>query len=159
MKIKNRSFEVEASAKITKSLRKEDVDKHWWVIDAENLTLGRLATQVAFLLRGKHKPSFTPHVDCGDFVVIVNAEKVQLRGKRVEQKEYFSHSGYPGAAKFRSFGDLIKRKPEFVIEHAVKGMLPKNRLGRDIIKHLKVYPGTEHPHTAQKPEKFELKYN
>lgn len=159
MNIKKGSFEVETSAKITKSLRKEDVDKHWWIVDAENMTLGRLATQVAFLLRGKHKPSFTPHIDCGDIVVVVNAEKIQVKGKRIEQKEYFSHSGYPGAAKFQAFDDLIKRKPEFIIEHAVKGMLPKNRLGRAIIKHLRIYAGSEHPHTAQKPEKYQMKYN
>ena len=150
---------MEASAKITKSLRKEDVDKRWWVIDAENATLGRLASQVATLLRGKHKPSFTPHIDGGDFVIVINADKVQLKGKRIEKKEYFSHSGYPGAGKFESFTNLLHKKPEFVIQHAVKGMIPKNRLGRMIMKHLKVYAGKEHPHTAQKPEIYEMKYN
>lgn len=147
---------MESSAKITKSLRKEDVDKKWWVIDAENTTVGRLATQVAVLLRGKHKPTFTPHIDCGDFVVVINADKVQFQGKRAEQKEYFSHSGYPGAAKFRAFKNVIQDNPEFVIEHAVKGMLPKNKLGRQILKHLKIYANPEHPHTAQQPEKFNI---
>jgi large subunit ribosomal protein L13 len=147
---------VEASAKITKSVRKEDVNKNWWVVDAENQTLGRLATQVAVLLRGKHKPLFTPHVDCGDFVVIINAEKIQAQGKRAEMKEYFSHSGYPGAGKFRSFKELIQNKPDFIITHAVKGMIPKNSLGRQIMKKLKVYAGGEHPHQAQKPEAFKL---
>jgi len=147
---------VEASAKITKSLRREDVDKKWWVIDAENTTVGRIATQVAVLLRGKHKPTFTPHIDCGDFVVVINADKVQFQGKRAEQKEYFSHSGYPGAAKFRSVKNVMIDKPEFVIEHAVKGMIPKNKLGRQIMKHLKVYASSEHPHSAQQPEMFKI---
>jgi large subunit ribosomal protein L13 len=150
---------VETSAKITKSLRKEDVDKKWWVIDAENKTLGRLASQVASLLRGKHKPSFTPHVDGGDFVVVLNAKKVVVKGKRAEQKAYFSASGYPGAGKFTSFKEYISRRPEFVIEHAVKGMLPKNRLGRQIMKNLKIYAGDEHPHAAQMPESIDLKYD
>lgn len=148
---------MEASAKITKSIRKEDVERSWWVVDAENQTLGRLATQVAVLLRGKHKPSFTPHVDCGDFVIVLNADKIQVKGKRVEQKEYFSHSGYPGAGKFRSFQDLLEKKPEFIIQHAVKGMIPKNRLGRQIMRKLKVYAGNEHQHQAQQPVTYELK--
>lgn len=148
---------MESSTKITKSLRKEDVDKEWFVVDAAGQTLGRLATQVAVLLRGKHKPTFTPHVDCGDFVVVINADKIQLQGKRVEMKEYFSHSGYLGSGKFRSFKEMMEKKPEFVIEHAVKGMLPKNRLGKVINSNLKVYAGTEHPHAAQKPKVFELK--
>ena len=148
---------MESSTKITKSLRKEDVDKEWFVVDAAGQTLGRLATQVAVLLRGKHKPTYTPHVDCGDFVIVVNAGKVQLQGKRVEMKEYFSHSGYLGSGKFRSFKEMMEKKPEFVIEHAVKGMLPKNRLGKVINSNLKVYAGEEHPHAAQKPKVFELK--
>lgn len=150
---------MEASAKITKSIRREDVEKHWWIVDAENATLGRLSTQVAQLLRGKHKPSFTPHIDCGDFVIVINAEKIILQGKREEQKEYFHHSGYPGAAKFETIREVRRNKPEFMIEHAVKGMIPKNKLGRAIMKHLKVYAGTEHPHSAQKPESFKLIYN
>jgi len=129
------------------------------VIDAENQTLGRLSTQVAVLLRGKHKPSFTPHVDCGDFVIITNADKVKVTGKREEKKEYFTHSGYPGAGKTEAFKDKLKRNPEAVIHHAVRGMLPKNRLGKVILKQLKVYAGPEHPHQAQQPEFFKLKYN
>ncbi len=147
---------METSAKITKSLRKEDVDKKWWVIDAENQTVGRLATRIATLLRGKHKPSFTPHVDCGDYVIVINAEKVLVEGKRTDKKTYFSHSGYPGATKFTSFKDLIKKKPEFIIQHAVKGMLPKNSLGRKILKNLKVYDSAEHPHSAQKPIEYKI---
>jgi large subunit ribosomal protein L13 len=149
---------VEATAKITKSLRKEDVQRAWYVIDAAGKTVGRLSTQTAIVLRGKHKPSFTPHVDNGDFVIIVNADKVVLEGKRAAQKEYFHHTQYPGAAKFESFAEVMKNKPEFVIEHAVRGMLPKTKLGRQIIKKLKVYAGSEHPHTAQCPVNFELPY-
>jgi len=149
---------VESSAKITKSLRKEDVDKNWWIVDAENITLGRLATEVAVLLRGKHKASFTPHVDGGDFVIVINAEKIQLKGKRLEQKEYFHHTGYPGAGRFESFKDKLAARPDFVIQHAVKGMIPKNKLGRVIMKHLKVYAGSDHPHAAQMPETYKFKY-
>lgn len=149
---------MELTAKITKSLRKEDAEHGWLIVDANNQTLGRLASQVAFILRGKHKPTFTPHVDNGDFVIVLNAEKIVIEGKRAEMKEYFHHTGYPGAARFQSFKDLIKKKPEFIIEHAVKGMLPKNKLGRKIIKKLKVYAGNEHPHEAQLPKSFELKY-
>ena len=149
---------MEFTAKITKSLRKEDAEHSWLIVDANNQTLGRLASQVAFILRGKHKPTFTPHVDNGDFVIVLNAEKIVIEGKRAEMKEYFHHTGYPGAARFQSFKDLIKKKPEFIIEHAVKGMLPKNKLGRKIIKKLKVYAGNEHPHEAQLPKPFELKY-
>ena len=147
---------MEPSARITRSMRKEDVERDWLVVDANEMTVGRLSTKVASLLRGKHKPWFTPHVDCGDFVIVINADKVQLKGKRIEQKEYFHHSGYPGGGSFRSFKDLIVTKPEFVIEHAVKGMLPKNRLGRQIIKKLKVYAGGEHPHKAQQPQEFAI---
>ncbi len=142
--------------KFTKSLRKEDVVKDWLVVDAAGQTVGRLATQVAALIRGKHKPWFTPHVDCGDFVIVINADKVQMTGKRVDMKQYFSHSGYPGAGKFESFKNLMQTKPERVIEMAVKGMLPKNRLGRKMHVHLKVYAGGEHPHTAQQPKEFQL---
>jgi large subunit ribosomal protein L13 len=149
---------VEATAKITKSLRKEDVTRAWYVIDAAGLTVGRLSTQVAIILRGKHKPSFTPHVDNGDFVVIVNAEKIVLEGKRAEQKEYFHHTLYPGGDRFKSFEQMIKTKPEYVLEHSIRGMLPKTKLGRAIIKKLKVYAGENHPHSAQLPVKFELPY-
>jgi large subunit ribosomal protein L13 len=142
--------------KFTKSLRKEDVVKDWLVVDAAGQTVGRLATQVASLIRGKHKPWFTPHVDCGDFVIVINADKVQMTGKRVEMKQYFSHSGYPGKGKFETFKNLMQSKPERVIEMAVKGMLPKNRLGRKMHVHLKVYSGSEHPHAAQQPKEFQL---
>lgn len=149
---------MEATAKITKSLRKEDVSRTWYIIDAAGKTVGRLSTQVAIILRGKHKPSFTPHVDNGDFVVIINADKIVLEGKRPEQKEYFHHTYYPGGGRVKSFKEVMKTRPAFVIEHAVKGMLPKTKLGRAIIKKLKVYAGEEHPHAAQKPVLFELPY-
>jgi large subunit ribosomal protein L13 len=129
-----------------------DVDKKWFIVDAEGLVLGRLAANVARILRGKHKPIFSPHVDTGDFVIIINADKVRLTGKRFDQKTYFTHSGYPGGVKVRQFKDLIKSNPQFVIEHAVRGMLPHNRLGRRIFKKLKVYVDAEHPHFAQQPE-------
>jgi len=132
--------------------REEDVDKKWYVIDADGLILGRLAADVARILRGKHKPIFSPHTDAGDFVIVINAGKVRLTGKRFEQKSYFHYSGYPGGAKVRMFKDLIRSNPRFVVEHAVKGMLPHNRLGRRILKKLKVYPGAEHRHEAQQPE-------
>jgi large subunit ribosomal protein L13 len=144
--------------KLTKSVRTEDAQHDWWVVDAAGQTVGRLATQVATLLRGKHKPSFTPHVDTGDFVIVINADKIQLKGKRVEQKEYFHNTGYPGGGRMRSFKQLIQTKPEEVVELAVKGMLPKNSLGRNIGRKLKVYAGGEHPHTAQQPKTYALPY-
>jgi large subunit ribosomal protein L13 len=150
---------VETSAKITKSMRKEDVTRKWLVVDATNQTLGRLATQVAMMLRGKNKPCFTSHVDTGDYVVVINAEKIQLEPKRAEKKEYYHYTGFPGGGRMESFKSLISRRPTAVIEHAVKGMLPKNRLGRVIIKKLKVYAGPEHPHAAQMPETVELTYH
>jgi large subunit ribosomal protein L13 len=136
----------------------EDVDKKWYVVDADGMVLGRLAANVARILRGKHKPIFSPHMDNGDFVIIINAGKVRLTGKREEQKSYFTYSGYPGGGKTRMFKDLIKSNPQYVIEHAVRGMLPHNRLGRQIIKKLKVYSEGAHPHEAQKPVemKFEI---
>jgi len=149
---------LEPSAKFTKSFRKEDVVRDWWVVDATDMTVGRLSTQVARLLRGKHKAIFTPHVDTGDFVIVINADKVKLEGIRLEKKEYFSHSGYPGGVKIEKFRDLIKTNPEKIIENSVSGMLPKNRLGRQIIKKLKVYAGNEHPHIAQQPKNYELIY-
>lgn len=149
---------MEPSAKFTKSYRKEDVQREWWVVDATDMTVGRLSTQIATLLRGKHKAIFTPHVDTGDFVIVINAGKVKLEGKRVEMKEYFSHSGYPGGTKFEKFKDLLEKNPTKIIEHSVKGMIPKNRLGRQIIKKLKVYAGGEHPHIAQMPKNYELLY-
>jgi len=150
---------MQTSANITKSLRTEDAVTEWWVVDASGQTVGRLATQVATLIRGKHKPSFTPHVNCGDCVVVINADKVVMRGKRAEQKEYFHNTGYPGGGRHRKFADMIKAKPEEIIELAVKGMLPKNRLGRALHSKLKVYTGTEHPHQAQAPKVYELPYS
>jgi large subunit ribosomal protein L13 len=127
-------------------------DRKWWVIDAEGKPLGRLATQIATILRGKNKPTFTPHVDTGDFVIVVNAKKVTLTGRKLEQKQYVRHSGEPGGFRTESYGHLIERKPELPIVKAVKGMLPKNILGRELITKLKVYPGPDHPHAAQKPQ-------
>ncbi len=140
----------------TYQAKEAEVEKKWYVVDAEGQILGRLASNIARILRGKHKPIFTPHVDTGDFVIVVNAEKIRVTGKRQEQKSYFSYSGYPGGAKIRYFKDLIRKKPEFVIEHAVKGMIPHNRLGRRIIKKLKVYAGPIHPHIAQTPVEFKF---
>ena len=136
----------------TISVREQDVQRDWYVIDAQGQTLGRLATQVATLLRGKHKPQFTPHVDCGDYVIVVNAEKIHVTGNKMSQKIYYRHSGYPGGVKTASYREIMEKKPEFAIHNAVKGMLPKNRLGRKLIKKLKVYTGESHPHSAQKPE-------
>jgi large subunit ribosomal protein L13 len=150
---------METSAKITKSFRKEDVEHKWWIVDAEGQTVGRLATQVATLLRGKHKAIFTPHVDTGDYVIVINAEKAIFKGKRPEQKEYSHHTMYPGGRIVQKYKDLVQTKPEFIIEHAVNGMLPKNRLGAQIRAKLKVYAGNKHEHQAQKPEVFNLIYN
>lgn len=144
--------------KMTASAKEPEVVKNWWVVDAEGQTLGRLASQIATILRGKHKPSFTPHIDCGDFVVVLNAEKVQLATKRAEQKMYYRHTGYPGGLRETSFRQMNEQHPERVIEIAVRRMLPKNRLGRRIITKLKVYAGSEHPHRAQQPQTLELKY-
>ena len=138
--------------KSTYFYKQNEVDQKWYLVDAQGQTLGRLATQVAKVLRGKHKPIFTPNIDAGDFVIVVNAEKIKLTGKRTELKEYFHYTGYPGGSVFESFRDLVKKDPQKVIEHAVKGMLPHNRLGKRILKKLKVYKGVEHPHVAQKPE-------
>jgi large subunit ribosomal protein L13 len=137
--------------KSTYFFKQNEIEQKWYLIDAQGQTLGRIATQVAKVLRGKHKPIFTPNVDTGDFVIVVNADKVKVTGKRIEMKEYFHYTGYPGGAVFESFKDLVKKNPQRVIQHAVKGMLPHNRLGRRILKKLKVYTGTEHPHAAQKP--------
>lgn len=134
----------------------EQVERKWYLVDASDKTLGRLATKVADILRGKHKPSFTPHIDTGDFVIIINAEKIKLTGKKWDQKKYYRHSGYPGGIKETTYKDLVKKKPELIIEKAVKGMIPHNKLGRQVIKKLKVYAGSEHPHQAQQPEELEL---
>ena len=140
----------------TYSPKPGDVTRAWHVIDAEDVVLGRLATEVATLLRGKHKPTFAPHVDTGDFVIIVNAEKVALTGNKREQKFAYRHSGYPGGLRKRSFGEMLDTKPERLLEKVVKGMLPKNKLGRAQSKKLKVYAGPEHPHVAQQPQAFEI---
>lgn len=142
--------------KITRFIRTEDADRKWYVVDAKNQVLGRLATEIAKVIRGKNKAIFTPNMDTGDFVIVVNAEKVRVTGKREKLKKYIRHSGYPGGQKETSFQDMIEKKPEFVIHSAVKGMLPKNRLGRKLIKKLKVYKGEDHPHQAQQPEAFGL---
>ncbi|GGE20731.1 50S ribosomal protein L13 [Marinithermofilum abyssi] len=134
-----------------------EVDRKWYVVDAANKPLGRVASEVAAILRGKHKPQFTPHVDTGDFVVVINAAKVKLTGKKASQKMYYRHSGYPGGLKSTPAGELREQRPDRMIELAVKGMLPKNSLGRKQLKKLKVYAGTEHPHQAQNPETWELR--
>jgi large subunit ribosomal protein L13 len=130
----------------------QEVDRKWYVLDAENKPLGRVATEAARLLRGKHKPTFTPHVDTGDFVIIVNADKILLTGKKLDQKVMYKHSGYPGGLEETPYRRLMAEKPERAVEAAVRGMLPKNRLGRKMIKKMKVYAGSEHLHQAQKPE-------
>ena len=134
----------------------KDTERKWHLVNAEGKTLGRVATEVARLLRGKHKPEFTPNADLGDFVVVVNAEKVKLMGKRAEKKEYFHYTGYPGGAKWERVQDLLRTHPDRVFEHAIKGMLPHNRLGRQIFKKLKVYAGPDHPHVAQQPQSYTL---
>ncbi|NTU57488.1 MAG: 50S ribosomal protein L13 [Chlorobiaceae bacterium] len=141
----------------TYSAKPAEVERAWYVIDAENQVLGRLAVQIATVLRGKHKPQFTPHIDTGDFVVVTNAEKVALTGKKQDDKTYFSHSHYPGGVRIEKVKDVLRKKPEKVIEHAVWGMLPHNNLGRQLFKKLKVYSGTQHPHEAQCP--VEMKVN
>lgn len=142
----------------TYAAKPQEVERKWYVVDAEGQTLGRLASQVAAILKGKHKPIYTPHVDTGDHVIVINAEKINLTGKKLHSKTYYRHSGYPGGLKSITAGDLLNRYPERVIRAAVWGMIPHNRLGRKMIKKLKVYAGPEHPHQAQKPEKLELKY-
>lgn len=135
----------------------ETIERKWYVLDAENLVLGRFSSQVAAILRGKHKPTFTPHVDTGDHVIIINASKAVLTGKKLDQKIYYSHSGYPGGMKETRYRKLMDEKPEFAIKHAVVGMLPKGPLGRKMAKKLRVYAGAEHEHEAQKPEVLVLK--
>lgn len=140
----------------TSSLNAATVQKEWVVIDAQDEVLGRLASQVAKILRGKNKPGFTPHVDCGDNVIVINADKVKLTGKKMTDKVYVRHTGYPGGQRFATPADYLAKKPEFLIEKAVKGMLPKNRLGAAILKNLKVYAGSEHPHAGQNPKQIKL---
>ena len=135
----------------------QNVEHKWYVIDATDLVLGRLATEAAVLLRGKHKPTFTPHVDCGDYVIIVNAEKVVLTGKKLDEKLYYRHSGYPGALRSRTAKRQLELQPQKVVEQAVRGMLPKNRLGDDLYRKLFVYVGPDHPHQGQKPEAYTIR--
>ena len=135
----------------TYSARESDIQPRWLVVDAEGKTLGRLATQIAMVLRGKHKPIYTPHMDTGDFVIVVNAEKIALTGTKPEQKKYFHHSMYPGGATWTQLSQLLAKHPERIIEKAVKGMVPRTRLGRAMVKKLKVYAGPKHPHEAQQP--------
>ena len=136
--------------------KKETVERKWYVIDAEGVTLGRLATKVATVLKGKHKATFTPHIDCGDFVIVVNADKVKLTGNKLMDKKYYNHSGYPGGLRERNAKTMVEKYPEEMVERAVKGMLPKGRLGRQMGKKLFVYAGAEHNHQAQKPIEMKL---
>lgn len=133
-----------------------NIERKWYVVDAEGQTLGRLAAEVAKVLRGKHKPTFTPHVDTGDYVIVVNAAKVKLTGKKLIQKTYFRHSGYPGGSSFTQAGHMLEKRPERVVEMAVRGMLPKNKLGEQMYRKLNVYAGAKHPHQAQQPEELKL---
>jgi large subunit ribosomal protein L13 len=147
---------VALAQRLTYSFKQNEINKKWYLVDANGQTLGRVASRVAHILRGKHKPVFTPNVDCGDYVVVINADKVKLTGRRSELKTYFHHTMYPAGATVESYKELIKTDPERVFTHAVKGMIPHNRLGAQIIKKLKVYSGTEHPHKAQRPEPIKL---
>ena len=140
----------------TISANKETVQKEWFVVDAKDEVLGRLASKVAIVLRGKHKPSFTPHVDCGDNVIIINAEKVKLTGNKLSDKKYVSHSGYPGGQRFQTVEDLLAKKPEAVLEKAIRGMLPKSRLGSELFRNLFVVVGENHTHQAQQPKILDL---
>jgi large subunit ribosomal protein L13 len=136
--------------------KQAEIERDWYVVDAEGETLGRLASRIAPILKGKHKPVYTPHLDCGDFVVVVNAEKVRVTGRKLDQKLYHRHSGYPGGLKSISLRDQLDKHPERVLQAAIRGMLPKNKLGRRMIKKLKVYAGESHPHEAQQPKPLEL---
>ncbi|EKF74285.1 50S ribosomal protein L13 [Alcanivorax hongdengensis A-11-3] len=140
----------------TFSAKPESVKRDWYVVDASGKTLGRLATELASRLRGKHKPEYTPHVDTGDYIVVVNADKVAVTGNKTADKMYYRHTGYPGGLKEANFATLQAEKPELIIEKAVKGMLPRTPLGRAMFRKLKVYAGTEHPHTAQQPQQLEI---
>ncbi|WP_266362649.1 50S ribosomal protein L13 [Tellurirhabdus rosea] len=140
----------------TTNVNKATAQKGWVVVDAENLVLGRLASQVAKIIRGKHKPSYTPHVDCGDNVIVINAEKIKLTGKKMTDKVYVRHTGYPGGQRFTTPREILAKHPIRVVEHAVKGMLPKNRLGRRLYTNLYVYAGNQHPHAAQQPQEVKL---
>lgn len=140
----------------TVSVNKETAGKEWVVVDATNQVLGRLSSEIAKILRGKNKPSFTPNADCGDNVIVINADKVRLTGDKWEDKEYIHYTGYPGGQRFATAKNVLVKKPTFIIENAVKGMLPKNRLGRAVLKNLHVYAGAEHPHAAQQPKEINI---
>ena len=136
--------------------KKKDIKRNWWLVDAKGQTLGRLATRIATVLKGKHKPDFVNFLDTGDFVVVINAEKIVVTGKKESDKKYYSHSGYPGGIKEITLGKMREKKPEEILRHAVKGMLPKNAMGRKLLKKLKIYTGDKHPHEAQKPETLKI---
>jgi len=141
----------------TFNLKREEIKRKWYIVDATDKILGRLATEIAIKLRGKDKPTFTPHVDCGDFMIIINAEKIKVKGgNKLEDKKYYRHSGYVGNLKSTSLGEMLKKNPEFVIKNAVRGMIPHNTLGRIVLRKLKVFSGPDHPHKAQNPEKIDL---
>ncbi len=140
----------------TYSAKEEDIERKWYLIDARGKNLGRLSTGIARILRGKDKVTFTPHVDCGDFVVVINAKEIEVTGKKMEDKLYYRHSGYVGSLKAKNLEEMLQKNPEFILKHSVKGMLPHNILGRKQLKKLKVYGGEEHPHKSQKPEKIEI---
>jgi len=137
-------------------LKAQDIIRKWYLIDADGETLGRIAEKAVELIRGKHKPEFAPNLEMGDYVIITNAEKIKVSGNKMQDKIYYSHSGYPGGIKSESLEKILVRKPVFPLEHAIKGMLPKNKLGRKLFKNVKVYVGSEHPHAAQQPEKIEI---
>lgn len=143
--------------KTTVMANSETVERKWYVVDAANIPLGRVASQVAMVLRGKNKPIYTPHVDTGDFVIVINTDKMVLTGKKLTDKKYFHHSGFPGGLKEETYKDMMETKSDFVLEKAVKGMLPKNSLGKKMIQKLKVYKGSEHPHQAQQPVELKIK--
>ncbi|MBC8248659.1 MAG: 50S ribosomal protein L13 [Anaerolineales bacterium] len=140
----------------TYTARAEDIEREWLLVNAEGKTLGRLASEIAQVLRGKHKPIYTPHLDCGDYVIVVNAEKVRVTGRKLDQKMYYHHSGYPGGIKSISLRNQLQKHPERVLQAAVRGMLPKNQLGRKMLKKLKIYAGDSHPHQAQQPKVLEV---
>ena len=140
----------------TSSIKKSEIIRDWYLVDAEDSTLGRISSKIAHILRGKNKPNYTPHIDMSDFIVVINAEKVNMTGNKDNSKEYWKHSGFPGGGSFISYKSLKKDKPELILQKSVEGMLPHNKLGRKLIKHLKVYCGTKHPHEAQNPKLLEI---
>ena len=140
----------------TRSIKQSEINKKWWLVDAQGQTLGRFSSKIAQILRGKHKVDFTPHMDMGDFVIVINAEKVKLSGSKESDKVYFRHTGYPGGVKETKYSEMMQKFPERIVENAIKGMLPHNRLGRKILLNLKVYKGEEHPHLAQQPKPLKI---